>query len=101
MAAAARRRGKDDEVPEVKEKVVPTPPKSLETQILTKLGTPPNFYKIQLVTVGEQRVRANIRCLVPSNNTVTVSTIKHSYYLKVDDSGLIVGGDEIVPTYKS
>lgn len=100
MAAAARRR-KEEEVPEVQEKEVPKPPKSLETQILSKLGTPPNFYKLQLVTVGDGRVRANVRCFVPSNNTVTVSTIKHSYYLKVDDAGNIVGGDEIVPTYKA
>ena len=96
MAAVKR---KKDDTPEEQPKVA-TPP-NLEKQILNKLGIPPNLYKMQVVHVGDHRWRANVRVTVPSTNTITITKIAHSYFLKTDDKGMIVGGDEIVPTYKS
>ncbi len=98
MAMASKRREKVAEEVATEEKVV-VPPAGLEQQILNVLGTPPNFYKLQLVTVGDQRVRANVRCYVPSDNSVQVTTIAHSYFLKLNDKGLIVGGDPITKVY--
>ena len=99
MAMASKKREKVSEEVVVTEEKVVVPPPGLEQQILNVLGTPPNFYKLQLVTVGEQRVRANVRCFVPSNNSVQVTTIAHSYFLKLNDKGLIVGGDPISKLY--
>ena len=97
---AAVKRKVYDEVPEEQPKVI-APPPSLEKQILDKLGTPPNLYKMQIINVGDQRWRANVRVTVPGTNTITITKIAHSYYLKTDEKGKIVGGDEIVATYKA
>lgn len=96
--AAVKRRKDDEELPQ--EPKAPVAPPSLEMQVLKVLGTPPNYYKTQIVNVGDCRWRANVRVHCPSNNCVTVSKIAHSFYLKTDDKGKITGGDEIVPTYK-
>jgi len=99
MAAVKRKGQQEEEMPQ--EPQAPVAPPSLEQQILGQLGTPPDFYKCQVVSVGDQRWRANVRVFVRTNGTVTVSKIAHSFYLKTNDKGKIVGGDEIVPTYKA
>ena len=96
--AAVKRKQEEETFEEPK---APSAPATLETQILKALGTPPNLYKVQIVNVGDQRWRANVRVTVPSNNTVTVTKIAHSFYLKTDEKGKLVGGDEITLTYKA
>lgn len=88
---------KKDEMPA--EKVVAAP-KNLEAQILKALGTPPDYYQTQIVNVGDQRWRCNVRTKTPTTNCVQVTKIAHSFYIKTDDKGKIVGGDEIALTYK-
>jgi hypothetical protein len=96
---AVKRKNAEEELPQ--EPKAPEAPSNLETQIMKKLGTPPDFYRCQIVSVGDQRWRANVRVHVRTNDTVTVTKIAHSFYLKTDDKGKIVGGDEIVATYKA
>jgi len=95
--AAVRRRLSEEETFEE-----PKPPQahpSLEKQILDKLGNIPNLYKVHVVNVGDQRWRANIRVLVPSDNTVVVTQIAHSYYLKTDEKGKLTNPEVIEKTY--
>lgn len=93
MAAVKRRGPQEDELPP--EPKPQEAPKSLESQVMEKLGNVENFYKCQIVNVGDQRWRVNVRVFVPSNNTVSVTKIAHSFYLKTNEKGKIVGGDEI------
>lgn len=80
---------------------IPVAPSTMESQILKALGIPPNLNKVQISNVGDHRWRVNIRVNAPSNNTVTVTKIAHSFYLKTDEKGKIIGGDEIPLTYNS
>lgn len=74
------------------------PPKPIDVQVMEMLGTPPQFYKCQVASVGDERYRVNVRVFVSSNNTVAVNKIAHSYYVRTRN-GRIIGGDEIVKTY--
>lgn len=96
MAINTKKRPAEDEYNEPKPIVAPP---AIEQQVLKLLGTPPEFYKCQVVNVGDQRWRANVRVYVPSNDTVRVSKIAHSYYLKTDDSGNITNKDIIQKVY--
>lgn len=82
----------------IEQEVDMNPPKALDIQVMEKLGTPPDFFKCQVVGVGDERYRVNVRVFVKSNNTVTMNKIAHSYYLRTKN-GRIIGGDEIVKTY--
>jgi hypothetical protein len=99
MAAVKRRGSSEEELPP--EPKAPEAPANLEQQIMSKLGTPPEFYKCQVINVGDQRWRVNVRVHVRTNDTVSVSKIAHSFYIKTNEKGKIVGGDEIVATYKA
>jgi hypothetical protein len=99
MAAVKRRPAEEDNFEEPK---VPATPISMEKQILAALGTPPNLYKVQVANVGEQRWRVNIRVYAEStesNNTVQVSKVAHSYYLKTDERGKITNLEVIEKVY--
>jgi hypothetical protein len=98
MAAVKRKGPSEEEFPQ--EPKVPEAPANLEQQIMKQLGTPPNFYKCQVINVGDQRWRVNVRISVRTNDIVTVTTVAHSFYIKTNEKGKIIGGDEIVPTYK-
>jgi hypothetical protein len=96
MAAVKRRPAEEDNFEEPK---APVAPPSMEKQILNALGSPPNLYKVQVVNVGDQRWRANVRVHVQSDGTVQVSKIAHSFYIKTDDKGKITNLEVIEKTY--
>lgn len=96
MAAVKRRPAEEESFEEPK---VPQAPPTLENQILKALGNPPNLYKVQIVNVGDQKWRANVRVTVPSDNTVTITKIAHSYYLKTDEKGKLTNPEVIEKTY--
>lgn len=101
MAAVKRRPSEEDNFEEPKVPATPPSP-SMERQILAALGTPPNLYKVQVANVGEQRWRVNIRVYAEStesNNTVQVSKVAHSYYLKTDEKSKITNLEVIEKVY--
>lgn len=96
MAAVKRRPSEEESFEEPK---APEAPTTLENQILKALGSPPNLYKVQIASVGDQRWRANVRVTVPSDNTVTITKIAHSFYLKTDEKGKLTNPEVIEKTY--
>jgi hypothetical protein len=96
MAAVKRRPSEEESFEEPK---APEAPPTLEKQILKALGNPPNLYKVQIVNVGDHKWRANVRVTVPSDNTVQMTRIAHSYYLKTDEKGKLTNPEVIEKTY--
>jgi hypothetical protein len=96
MAAVKRRPAEEDNFEEPK---APVAHSSMEGQILSALGTPPKLHKVQVVNVGDQRWRANVRVLAESNDTVQLTKIAHSFYLKTDEKGKITNLDVIEKAY--
>jgi len=73
----------------------------IESLVLKKLGTPPNFHSVQSINVFSDYYRVNVRTKSGAEQKVVqTSIISDSFLIKISNNK-ITDGDTITKKYKS